>query len=396
MGLLPIVIALGTELRVTGLVDGARAITPWELETLLANGHAREIELPVPVDAVGPLCAAWLGIEFARKCEDADAPDLPFDQRVMTRVPRIGWFVIDTPADVFAALDSWYRKAFVAAIERRNREIAELLSWVDPNRDETRAALYLSGTESQRERELTWWARLERDAGRGELDKDALLRRIDATCARVFLDWHPPQGTPDLPGPWAHIAIAARCAERLAPPIDPFPQDPAKSAVVRAIRIAREAAILGRPASHRDVEATRLDLLDQVHLPWQDAGISGHIHPYALHAIESALFGAERAPDDTHLDQALLSMRHGIAEVVYPDLTWLPLPALWAHFGARADRAVHDDARWLSRWSSGDGVTAAFFERDLWPEGPPLAWAAHVEQFRHRLFSSKRSDTLTL
>lgn len=253
MGLLPIVISLGTELRVTGLVEGTRAITPWELETLVADSHARRIELPVPADAVGPLCAAWLGIEFARKCEDSDAPDLPFDRHSMTRLPRIGWFVIDTPADVFAALDSWYRNAFVAAIERRSREIAELLSWADPNRDETRAALYLSGTESQRERELVWWARLERDAGRGELDKETLLHRIDAACARVFLDWHPPQGTPDLPGPWAHIALAARCAERLAPPIDPFPQDPTKSAVVRAIRIAREAAIRGRPASHRDV-----------------------------------------------------------------------------------------------------------------------------------------------
>jgi len=243
MGLLPIVISLGTELRVTGLVGGTRTMKSWELETLIADGHALRTEHSLPTDAVAPLCAAWIGSEFAHACDKADAPEVPYDPRSMIRVPGLGRYLIDTPAAVFAALDSWFRKAFLAVIERRSRDIAELLSWVDPNREETRVALYLSGNVTQRDRELAWWARLERDAGRGDPDQTALLRRVDATCARVFLDWRPPSTGAGLPGPWTQVAIAARCAERLAPPIDPFPEDPAKSAVTQAIRIARDAAI---------------------------------------------------------------------------------------------------------------------------------------------------------
>ncbi|HWU88818.1 MAG TPA: hypothetical protein VN253_16240 [Kofleriaceae bacterium] len=310
----------------------------------------------------------------------------------MTRIPRLGWYLVDSPAVVFAALDGWLRKTFVAAIDRRSREIAELLSWVEPNRDETRTALYLTGTKDQRERDLKWWARLERDAGRADVTDEALRHRIDATCSRIFLEWRPPMTTPALPGPWAHVALAERCAERLAPPIDPFPEDPSRSSVAQAIRIAREAAIRGKPADRDEVESTRVALLDQVHRSWQDAQISSQIHPHALHAVESALFGAERGPADTHLDQALLSMQHGIAEIVYPDITWQPLPALWAHFRARADRAVYNDAQWLSRWASNEGVTASFFERPLWPEGPPVAWEDHVARFRNRLFSARSSS----
>lgn len=391
MGLVPIVISLGTELRVSGLVGGERSIADWELRTLISDGHALEVDHPLGTEAIGPLCAGWVGSTFARACEDADAPDVPFDRSSMTRIPRLGWYVIDTPAAVFAAIDAWFRRAFVAAVDHRSREIAELLSWVDPNRDETRAALYLTGNAEQRERDLAWWARLERDAGRDRVEEDALRRRIDAACARIFLEWIPPAAAPTLPGPWAHVALAERCAERLAPPIDPYPGDPAKSAVARAIRIAREAALRGAPAEREAVEAVRIALLDQVHRPWQDARISAHLHPHALHAVESALFGAERAPGDTHLDQALLSMQRGIAEIVYPDITWQPLPALWVHLGARAGRAVHDDAQWLSRWSAGDGVPPSFFERELWPEGPPVAWEEHVEQFRRRLFSPDRA-----
>lgn len=389
MGMLPIAISLGAELRASGLAGGDRPISDEELAALLEDGHAHAVEHPLAPDTTGPLCAAWIGSVFARACEDADAPELPFDRSRMTRIPRLGWYLIAPPAVVFAAIDDWLRRAFVAAIDRRSREIAELLSWVEPGRDETRAALYLTGEEGQRERDLAWWARLERDAGRDEVTEDALRSRIDAVCARIFLEWRAPSAVPTLPGPWAQIALAERCAERLAPPIDPFPDDPGKSAVARAIRIARDAAIAGEPADRGEVEATRLALLEQVHRPWQEAHISSHIHPDALHAVESVLFGAEAAPASTRLDQVLLSMQHGIAEIVYPEITWQPLPALGSHFRARADRAVYDDAQWLSRWASQGGVTAAFFERELWPEGPPVAWADHVARFRSRLFPAR-------
>jgi hypothetical protein len=194
-----------------------------------------------------------------------------------------------------------------------------------------------------------------------------------------------------MPGPWAHVALAERCAERLAPPIDPFPREPEKSAVAGAIRIAREAALRGTPPEHVEVVAVRTALLDQVHRPWEKAELGDHRYSHVLHAVESALFGAEGARHQTPLGRALLSLQQGVSEIIYPDLALQPLPALSAHFSARAARAVHGDIQWLARSSSGDRVPPSFFERELWPEGPPVAWAEHVERFRRRLFASERA-----
>lgn len=392
MRMAPLVVSLGTSLRTTGLANGDRSISEAELKILIADGHARQIDGPLPEDTLGPMCAAWLGLEFVRACEDADAPELPFDRRAMIRVPKLGWYMIDRPAAVFAALDGWYRTAFVAAIERRSRAIALLLPWVDPSRDDTRAALYLTGTQAERDRELTWWARLERDAGRPVASSEALIARIDDACARVFLDWQPPTASVGDLRPWHRLGIATRCAERLAPPIDPYPDDPGKSPVLRAIRIAREAALRGRPADAREVDRTRIALLEQVHRPWQVAQISAHIHPSALHAVERALFYAERIDASGYAGQAESSLEHGVAEIAYPDITSLPLPALWAHFAARGVRAIHDDTVWLARSSGGDGVPGAFFERPLWPEGPPVAWDDHVARFHAQLFATGASE----
>jgi len=183
---------------------------------------------------------------------------------------------------------------------------------------------------------------------------------------------------------------------RLGPAVDPTPADPSRSPVARAIRIAREAALRGRPASHGEVEPTRVALIEQVQLRWQDARISAHLHPHALHAVESALFGAERAKDDTHLDQLLLSMEHGVAEIVYPDLIWRPIPALWSHFASLPGRAIQADRQWLMAHGNGngDGVHPSFFDRELWPDGTPSAWDDHIAHFRDRLFGESRDVTV--
>lgn len=387
MRLVPIVVSLGTSWRATGLVGGDRAISEAELKILIADGHALPVEQPVPDGLPAPLCAAWLGRAFVDACEDADAPEPPFDRRAMTRLEKAGWFAIDRPAAVFAALDAWYRAVFIAAIERRSRAIAELLPWVDPNRDHTRAALYLTGSETERERELAWWARLERDASGCEApSRERLVERIDAACASVFLDWEPPPIALPPIDRWGRLGIATRCAERLAPAVDPYPGDPANSPVAGAIQIARDAALRGRPADRDEVERTRIALIKQVHHSWQEARISAHIQPDALHAVESALFLAERIDDAGYGGQATLALTHGLAEIAYPEIRWLPLPTLWQHFATHGERAIRDDATWLARSSRGEGVSGAFFERPLWPEGPPVAWDDHLARFHARLF----------
>jgi hypothetical protein len=386
MGLHPVVLSLGDELRVSGLASGDRRLEPHELKALVDDGHAIAVDEPLPPDVVGPVCAAWVGLAFARTAEDEDAPELPFDPRRMVRMPLQGYFFLDTPALVFGGLDRWVRRAFAVAVERRSRRLAKLLSATAPARTETRAALFVTGSEKERERELDWWARLERDAGRPKPDRYELLARIDAVGAENLVYWHPPKPELKRLGPWQEVGVAVRCAERLGPAVDPHPADPARSAVARAIEIAREAALRGRPARHADVEAARIALIEQVYHPWQAARVSAHLHPDALHAVESALFGAERAPDDTHLDQALLAMEDGVSEVIYPEIRWMPLPSLWAYLAAPAQRAVFEDVRWLSTWKGeGEGVPPTFFDRDLWPE-VPVGWAEHLARFRERIF----------
>lgn len=397
MGLHPVALSLGSTLRVSGIASGSSYLDAEQLERLIEDGHAIAVTATIPADAVGPICAAWIGQDFANAAEDAGAPELPFDRYQMAKIRGAGWFLLDTAATIYGALDRWMRQTFVAAIDRGSRELAMLLSWVAPNRDETRAALFITGNEDQRRHSLSWWARLERDAGHPSPSEEDLIQRVDAACGRVFLDWLPPpshQWMAELHGPWPAIALAARCAERLGPAVDPTPEAPSRSPVARAIRIAREAALRGRPASHAEVEPTRIALVEQVQLRWQDARISTHLHPHALHAVESALFGAERAKDDTHLDQLLLSMEHGVAEIVYPDLIWRPIPALWSHFASLPGRAIQADRQWLMAHGDGDGVHPSFFDRELWPDGAPPAWDDHVAHFRDRLFAGIKVRTV--
>jgi hypothetical protein len=395
MGLHPIALSLGHGLRVSGVAQGPVHLDESELGLLLRDGHAIEAHSTIPPGTVGPLCAAWIGQDFERTAEDTDAPDLPFERHRMTRIKGEGWYLLDTPATVFGALDRWIRQAFATAIDRGSHDLAALLSWVAPNRDETRAAQFITGDKEQRSQSLAWWARLERDAGRAASEED-LVRRVDAVCDRVFVDWRPDPSQHRFTGqrsPWPAIALGVRCAERLGPAVDPAPDDPPQSPVARAIRIARDAALRGRPASHAEVEPTRIALIEQVAHRWQEAKISGHLHPYALHAVESALFGAESAKEDTHLDQSLLSMQHGVSEIVYPDLTWRPIPALWGHFASLPVRAVQADRTWLMAHSEDGAVPLAFFDRELWPDGAPVAWEEHVTRFRERLFGSTADTT---
>lgn len=391
MGLYPVVLAFGDELRIHGLTRGPTPISPSDLEQLLDGGHATQVDDVVDDNAVGPLCAFWVGRAFEHGADDADAPTLPFTRDELRAAGNHGRFRLDAPATVYAALDRWLRQAFVAAVDRGSREIAKLMNRVSPERTETRAALFITAPEDERNRYLSWWARHDRDAGLGEPGPDALIARIDAVCGATFLDWHGPSQSAMAPrAPWAEVALATRCAERMAPAIDPAPGDD-RSPVARAIALARDAALTARPADRRRVEEVRRALLS-VHRAWQEVRISSHILPSALHAVESALFGAERAPADPHTSQATDASIHGVAETMYPELTWRPLPSLWRHLAVAPRRAIAADSRALIPVTG--PVPAAFFERPLWPDGEPTAWDDHLARFRARLFADETNEQI--
>jgi hypothetical protein len=79
MGLHPVALSLGSGLRVSGIASGASHLDAQELERLIEDGHAIAATATISADAVGPICAAWIGQEFALAAEDAGAPELPFE-----------------------------------------------------------------------------------------------------------------------------------------------------------------------------------------------------------------------------------------------------------------------------------------------------------------------------
>jgi hypothetical protein len=385
MGIHAVVLSLGDRLRISGLADGEKNITTDELELLLQEQHSLEVDASLDSNNAGPLCAAWIGRTFAERAEDEGAPELPFDRQAMTRVRGKGWFLVDTPAVLFGLLDRWIRQTFVAAIEQNSSGLASLLTSVAPNRDETRAAVFITSDHAQRERAVRWWARLERDAGRAELTHETLVQRIDAVCDRVLIT---PRPSARSASSLAHTKAALlRCAERLAPAIDPSYIDPRLDAVSRALRLARTSVFTNHDTTRDEQEPVRIALIDQVHRAWQDARISAHLQPDALHAVECAMFG--------HWGQVELAANRGFAEIAFPEIHWMMLDALWLRFSAANEHAVAFDHQWLARHATDERVPERFFDLPLWPMGEPPSWQKHVTRFRSKLFDRRSRSVET-
>ncbi len=378
MGLHPVVLSLGDRLRISGLSDGDREISEEELERLIEDQHALTVDRALDGPWVGPLCAAWIGRSFAERAEDEGAPELPFERQLMTRVRGRGWFALDTTAALYGALDRWIRQTFVAAIEQNSYGLASLLTSVAPSREETRAAVFMTATYEQRERAVRWWAKLERDAGRGELTRDALVRKVDAVCERLLLTPRPARHGRERARNFDRATLL-RCAERLAPAVDPSHFDPSKDAVVRALRLARASVLSDARVPFEQLEPVRIALVHQVYRAWETARVSAHLMPHALHAVESALFGA--------WDQVELAAEHGFAEIAYPESGGTGFSAVKAHFNSVNEFAVDFDLRWLEQNAAHERVPERFFDLPLWPLGEPPAWKAHVSRFRAKLFA---------
>jgi hypothetical protein len=183
-------------------------LRPEDLVRLIADGHALEVDGHVPASAVGPLCAAWVGLDFARSVEAENAPNLPFDLREMTKVAGVGWFLIDTPAAVFGSLDRWVRQTFVAAVDRRSFELAKLMSWAAPGRDEARAARFIAAEEDVGKHELEWWSATPGDLSRSTPFCSELMRcALEHFRNRLF----PGKEAPDVK---AGPSVALQALER--------------------------------------------------------------------------------------------------------------------------------------------------------------------------------------
>lgn len=184
LGMLGVVIAREDGgLRTDGVLGSQGGpITETELEDLIRGGHAlrvRELAIDPPESAVAAL---WVGNEFAEHTSAIPVPPLP--QQTLGHVPT-GTFWVAPARHVWRVLDSWIVQAFRRVVQSRDDRLALLMTSVMPDREETRAARWLTSSPGAQSRELEWWARLDRDRGIRNATPDTLSAAFRELVHRV-------------------------------------------------------------------------------------------------------------------------------------------------------------------------------------------------------------------
>jgi hypothetical protein len=161
-----------------GVVDSAeRPIDAGEFTELLVAGDAQQVTGPEIEDASRKYAALWVGYEFAEKAERLNIRLPPLPKSTQTKDSHGNYWVAPT-RHVWRVIDSWLVQAFRRSILEKNAELAALMAWALPEREETRAALWQNCTDKQRESNLIWWARLEQDHGHSSVTPKTLNARF--------------------------------------------------------------------------------------------------------------------------------------------------------------------------------------------------------------------------
>lgn len=168
-------------LSVTGLADGSSTVvlTRTDLEGLLSRREGLPLGL-LEVPPVENLTGGWVGDEFLSIAKQYGVPSPPFFNEVRSvRVePGDGYCYLSSALEVHTALEAWFQKAVRMAVHRNNSAIAQLAAWPFPDRDEARAAVWVTAQPERRAAQLEWFARLERDGGNPNVDRSAMERRL--------------------------------------------------------------------------------------------------------------------------------------------------------------------------------------------------------------------------
>ena len=168
-GMIPILVrSPGIEgLTCYGLADGPRPLGRHDEELrcfLLAQcGVVESLDINYVTPPEGRV-AGWIGDAFLAGCREFDVP-LPIIPDVTYRPPPashapefLGRFWVAPPADIYAAMDAWLKKAAVLAFKRSSFEIAGLLNWCLPDREEAQAAWwYAVRHDARREKDIMRW-----------------------------------------------------------------------------------------------------------------------------------------------------------------------------------------------------------------------------------------------
>lgn len=196
MGAVPIVVqGSGRKLQVFGLAaDRAGRFNEADLAELIDRGQAVRFDVPVEERWVtGEVVAMWIGNKFQERASALQVPTPPLSTSDVEAIELAeGHAALGRPGDVHARLVVWLNKAFRQAVQQQSPALARLMAQVFPDHELTRAALWYTASEQDREAELRWFARLERDRGEPttHAEMEAKFRRLCAleepSANRVF------------------------------------------------------------------------------------------------------------------------------------------------------------------------------------------------------------------
>lgn len=198
-GMVPLLVRKDGEERLY-VYRGAKDAPPTthsDREFRMMTHHMRVVEVrhirfeEEPVDKV----AGWLGMAFLANSRRLGLPDPDVTGDYPTYVfgaadqPLVseGVFWFASPDDVFARLEIWLLFAAKEAFRRKSAEVAGLMHWCLPMRDETQAAIWYTAPDDKRHDLLTWSLRMFLPYERG-LTREALKKRFEGIVVQYLRD----------------------------------------------------------------------------------------------------------------------------------------------------------------------------------------------------------------
>jgi hypothetical protein len=168
-------------LHIRGLRNHPRStLRADELEQLVASQSVMRLPSAIAADGLEDQVVGWLGRDIQERVRRLDgAPTLTVPAARLETPDGDLWF--EASERIYGRMLRWVKAAAreVFTDKPNARELAELMIWVLPGRDETHAALwYTRPNEEEKTRHLNWYAKIERDAGRA-VEPAVLQKRFE-------------------------------------------------------------------------------------------------------------------------------------------------------------------------------------------------------------------------
>lgn len=153
--------------RAQGMLDA-------DLTQLLQQNSALALDHTVTEPITETTVAGWVGVQFREEARRIP-PQVPWGK--CRPATDQGHFWLGFREAVHRTMEQWVKEAARDVFERGDARLANLMIWVMPDSELTRAALWSTKTtEKERQERIAWWLRLERDAGRAVSEAELIER----------------------------------------------------------------------------------------------------------------------------------------------------------------------------------------------------------------------------